>query len=244
VPVIPHIGHWRSVARPPDLPPGGLHLWKLHTGNGGAPPAPLWSLLSLGEFERAARLRFDHHRERFVRAHAGLRRILSGYLGSAPEAIGFRYGDAGKPRLEGETGLEFNLTTSGDLALVALSLGTPLGVDCEQVSDRGDMVAIADRMFTPEQTARIAAASPEERLRRFHLAWTALEAEVKANGCGLPGRDRPAARSTPRIRHCVPELGFIAAVACEHLPPVGDWVTMTLRTDPAIRHGSRPSFRL
>jgi len=175
------------------------------------------------------KLRFAHHRARYVRAQAGLRMILSGYLGVAPEAIGFRYGEAGKPFLEDTaSGLEFNLTNSGDLALVALSLGMPVGVDCEQIRDRGDMVAIAERMFSPEQAARIAAATPEDRLWKFHIAWTALEAEVKADGRGLLGRHRPTVQGTLRIEHCVPEPGFIAAVACERLPPVGEWVTMTL----------------
>jgi len=223
------IDHWYPVAHPSGLFPGGLHLWKIRTGYEGASLAQLWPLLSPRESERAAQLRFDHHRARYVRAQAGLRMILSGYLGIEPEAIGFQYARAGKPFLEEtSSGLEFNLTNSGDLALVALSLGMPVGVDCEQVRDRGDMVAIADRMFTPEQAARIASATPEDRLRQFHIAWTALEAEVKADGRGLLGCHRPAAQGALRIEHCVPEPGFIAAVARERLPPVGDWITMTL----------------
>jgi len=240
--VIPPIDHWHSVARPPALSSGGLHLWKLRTGCGGAPLTRLWPLLSQQESERADKLRFDHHRARYVRARAGLRMILSAYLRIEPGAIGLRYGKAGKPFLEDtSSGLEFNLTNSGDLALVALSVGTPIGVDCERIRDRGDMVAIADRMFTPEQAARIAAAPPEERLRQFHVTWTALEAEVKADGRGLLGRHRPAAQAAPRIGHCVPEPGFIAAVACERLPPVGDWVTLTLSADcyPIIRDQSK-----
>lgn len=228
MPIIPRIDHWRPVTHPPELSPAGLHLWKIRTGRRGAPIARLWPLLSPRESERAARLRFDRHREPYVRAHAGLRRILSGYLGIAPAAIGFRYGDAGKPVLEGASGLEFNLTTSGELALVALSLGTPVGVDCERIGDRGDILAIASRMFTPEQASRIAAAPPEDRLGQFHIAWTALEADVKADGCGLSGQDRPAARSTRRIEHCVPAPGFIAALARERLPPVEDWINLTL----------------
>jgi len=156
--------------------------------------------------------------------------ILSGYLGVAPEAIGFRYGGAGKPFLaDTSSGLEFNLTNSGDLALVALSLGMPVGVDCEQIRDRGDMIAIAERMFTPEQAARVAGASLEDRLRQFHVAWTALEAEVKADGCGLLGRHQQlVAQGALQIKHYVPEPGFIAAVARERLPLVEEWVTLTL----------------
>jgi len=236
--IIPPIDHWYSPARPPALSPGGLQLWKIRTGDGSAPLTRLWPLLSRRESERATELRFDHHRARYVRARAGLRMVLSAYLGVEPRAIGLQYGEAGKPFLEDtSSGLEFNLTNSGDLALVALSVGAPIGVDCEQICDRGDMVAIANKMFTPEQAARIAAATPEDQLRQFHVAWTALEAEVKADGRGLLGRHRPMAQAAPRIGHCVPEPGFIAAVAHERLPPVGAWVTLTLSADcyPVIR---------
>ncbi|WP_243725278.1 4'-phosphopantetheinyl transferase family protein [Candidatus Thiosymbion oneisti] len=229
---VPPVDYWHSAAHPPGLSPGGLHLWKICTGCEGAPLAQLWPLLSQRESERVAKLRFDRHRARYVRAQAGLRMILSGYLGVEPEAIGFQYGKAGKPLLEDTaSGLEFNLTNSGDLALVALSVGAPVGVDCEQIRDRGDMVAIAERMFTPEQAARIAAATPEDRLQQFHIAWTALEAQVKADGRGLLDRHQPAAQDALQIEHCVPEPGFIAAVARGRLPPVGEWVTMTLSAD-------------
>jgi len=207
-------------------------LWKIRAGCGGAPLARLWPLLSRRESKRAAKLRFDHHRARYIRARAGLRMILSTYLGIEPGAIGFQYGKAGKPFLEDtSSGLEFNLTNSGDLALVALSMGASIGVDCERIRDHGDVVAIADRMFTPEQAARIADATSEERLRQFHVAWTALEAEVKADGRGLLGRHRPAAQVALQIGHCAPEPGFITAVAHERLPPVGDWGTLTLSAD-------------
>ncbi len=230
--IIPPVDHWYPMVRPPPLFPDGLHLWKIRTEGEGVPPARLWPLLSPRESERATKLRFDHHRERYVRAQAGLRMILSGYIGLEPEAIGFQYAEAGKPFLEDtSSGLEFNLTNSGDLALVALSMGAPVGIDCERMRACEDVVAIADRMFTPEQASRIATAAPQDRLRQFYIAWTALEAAVKVDGRGLPGRNQPAAQDTLQIEHCVPEPGFIAAVARERLPPVGEWVTMTLSAD-------------
>ncbi|MCG6863129.1 MAG: 4'-phosphopantetheinyl transferase superfamily protein [Chromatiaceae bacterium] len=224
---IPAIRHWHPAPYPPDLLPGGLHLWRVRTGPEGAPLDQLWPLLSPREVDRARRFRFDRHRERFIRAGAGLRRILSGYLEVAPQAIPFEYAAAGKPRLTGGfEGLDFNLTTSGDLALVALSANQPVGVDCERIRDCGDAVAIARRMFTSRQAADIAAAAAEDRLEQFYIAWTALEAEVKADGRGLLGPRNPAARKTLQIRHCVPEPGFIAAVARKRLPPVEEWVTL------------------
>jgi 4'-phosphopantetheinyl transferase len=227
--VIPKIRHWRPVRNPPPLPPDGLHLWRINTGPNGAPLAKLWSLLSPRESERAARLLFDNHRACYVRAHAGLRAILAGYVGIDPRAIELRYADAGRPYLANTvSGLDFNLTTTGDLALVALSSGEPIGVDCEQLRDRRSLIAIAARMISPEVASRIAAAPEKEQSERFHVAWTALEAEVKVDGRGLAGRTQTAAESSIQIKHCMPAPGFIAAVARKDLPPVENWFTLEL----------------
>jgi 4'-phosphopantetheinyl transferase len=226
---IPTIRHWRPVRHPPPLPPEGLHLWRINTGPDGAPLAKLWSLLSPGESERAARLVFDKHRERYVRAHAGLRAILAGYVGIDPRAIELRYADAGRPYLANiRPDLDFNLTTTGDLALLALSSGEPIGVDCEQLRDRRSLIAIAARMFTREEASRIADAPEKEQSEQFHVAWTALEAEVKLDGRGLVGRKQPAVQSSIQIKHCMPAPGFMAAVARKDLPPVENWITLEL----------------
>jgi 4'-phosphopantetheinyl transferase len=226
---IPTIEHWHPSKEPPPLPPGALHLWRIPTGNRGAPLAGLWSLLSRRESKRAGKLRLDLHRARYVRAQAGLRAILSRYINIAPPHIDFKYGKHGKPQLaNGDDSLELNLTTSGDLALVAICAGEPVGVDCEQVRERRDAAAIARKMFTTEAASAISAAEAHERLALFHLAWTALEANVKADGRGLCHRAEAPAQGMLDIGHCVPEHGFIAAVARRDLPPVVDWKTLEL----------------
>jgi 4'-phosphopantetheinyl transferase len=226
---IPEIQHWHPLANPPTLRPGGLHLWRIRTGNDGMPLEDLRSLLSRRESERAGRLRHSHHRARYVRAQAGLRSILSSYINIIPQAIVFTYGSAGKPLLESTVSdLEFNLTTSGDLALAAISYGQPVGVDCEQVRERNDVVAIARKMFTPGEATQIAGLAQQERLLQFHLSWTALEAGVKADGRGLFRHKDPLAQGELEFGHCVPEPGYIAAVARKDLPALEEWVTLEL----------------
>jgi 4'-phosphopantetheinyl transferase len=223
------IERWRPVTGPPSLPPAGLHLWRIRTGEEGASLSDLWTILSPREVEHANRLRFSLHRERYVRAHAGLRIILSKYINLHPRDIVFKYGIAGKPLLhKGALGVDFNMTTSDDLALVAVSGGESVGVDCELVRERVDIIGIAKRMFSAEETSRIATAPPEDRLERFHVAWTALEARVKADGSGLFRRTEPKARRALEIAHCVPEYGFIAAVARRRMPPMDEWMALEL----------------
>lgn len=191
-----------------------------------------WASLSPSERQRADRLRLNRHRIRYVRAHASLRRILGLYLNKEPSAIDFAIGSSGKPKLaDAQSGLEFNLTTSGDLALVAVSLGYPVGVDCERIREQRDLIAISRRMFEAGEAERIAGTPGGERATRFFRSWTALEAGVKADGRGLARRKEVSPLGPLRIAHCVPEPGFLAAVAREKLPAVSDWATLELDAD-------------
>ncbi len=192
-------------------------------------------LALLGERQRARASRMTHatYRARYIRSQAGLRRILALYLDSLPHALVFRHGSAGKPGLDGAQrhpsglALEFNLTTTEDLALVGVALGSELGVDCEWIRPRRDLEGVARRMFDPVQADSLAALSPEDRLPAFYRAWTALEADAKSDGRGLFRPRAPGARP-PQVQHCVPAPGYIAAVASKRLPPVESWRTLEL----------------
>ncbi len=223
---------WQNMHDAPDLCPGALHLWRIRIGDDGADPDRCVALLGERQRARAQKMRLDAVRERYIRAQAGLRLILARYLHTPPQAIDFGYGPAGKPSLHGALHtLSFNLSTSGDLALVGLSAGSgpesELGVDCEWIRPRMDHQAIAARMFAPERAQELAATPEPERLSAFYRAWTALEADAKADGRGL-FRPRPPGTCRPMIAHCIPEPGYVAAVARVNLPLVSDWLTFDL----------------
>lgn len=217
---------WPPPGSAPRLRRNDLHLWKIPCGTGGIAACDLWPILSRRERDKATRLRAERQRTRFVRAHAGLRLILAEYSDIAPREIAFSRGNAGKPGIAG--GLEFNLTTSADLALVAVCLGQPVGIDCEFIRPHSDLNAIARRMFTTNHAERVAAAPESDRLVIFTCAWTALEASVKADGRGLFRSRKVPPMPELDITHCVPERGYIAAVARADLPPVSEWTTLTL----------------
>lgn len=222
---------WDPVRAAPPLSRDGLHLWSIDLGSGGGDADRLWQTLSPDERFRADRLSISERREAHIRAHARLREILALYLKTNPQALVFTIGETGKPALDGEVPhLHFNLTTSADLALLGIS-HTPLGVDCERLDQRRDLVAIARRMFPCPAADAVAAAQGAERVDHFYRAWTALEAEVKADGRGLGRRISAPDSSPPLIRHCIPRPGFIAAVARTALPPVRDWQAFCL-ADP------------
>jgi 4'-phosphopantetheinyl transferase len=219
---------WRETADAPELAEHGLHLWRipLEGGEGSLDPGAL-KILSQRQRERYRRLRGEHLQQRYLRAQVGCRLILAAYLDMAPADIALRYGAAGKPELaQPGTRLHFNLTTTGDLALLALSDGLPVGVDCELERPRADLHGIARRMFDAEAVRTLNNASPEAAARLFYLHWTALEARVKADGRGL-SRRRDADPAGLAVGHAL--AGYangaraICAVARSRLPPESHW---------------------
>lgn len=162
-------------------PAAELHLWQAHLDEPGWPSA---GALPAAEAERAAAILPARSRRRWAASRWALRGVLARYLGEEPTAIELREGEHGKPRLAlPDGGLRFNLSHSGDLALVAVSATLEVGVDVERIG------------------ARPAA---------FYAEWTRSEAVAKCHGSGLgaPLPDAPVA-----VLEIESEPGYAAAVA-------------------------------
>lgn len=156
--------------------------------------------LAAAELERAARFAFEHDRRRFAAARLGLRRILGAILGVAPAALVIDAAPLQRPRLAGAAGLDFNLSHSGRLALLAVARAAPLGVDVEEWRSVPDAVALAGRLFTRGERAALAA-DPRDA---FLTCWTRKEAVLKSTGLGLSVEPRTVevgATPEPRELH-------------------------------------------
>lgn len=223
-------------------------VWRIPLDPTSPPAATEVARLSGEERARAARFRFDRDRHRWLGAHVAMRRILAGHLGVAPEAIRYALGPRGKPALAEprDTTLAFNLSDSDDQALLALTQGTPLGVDLEHVRPLDDLDGVARSHFAPEERRALFALPEAERLDGFYRLWTRKEAFIKAVGTGLGfGLERFAVTLEPvrpRLLHvdgdtaaadrwCIVDIAiegpFIGALAIER-PAVElhrrDWV--------------------
>jgi 4'-phosphopantetheinyl transferase len=156
----------------------------------GVIPDELDRTLSGDERERADRFRAADDRRRFIIARGTLRVILSRYLARAPEDLRFRYGDHGKPALEGEgsgNDVRFNLAHSEGVAVYAVTRGQEVGVDVERVRSMHDLETVAERFFTPCEWFALRRLPPRERDVAFFSCWTLKEAVLKAVGSGLTG---------------------------------------------------------
>jgi 4'-phosphopantetheinyl transferase len=117
-----------------------------------------------------------------------MRRILSRYLSAQPRELEFVYGPKGKPELSAVQNpdcVRFNLSHSGNLALLAVAKRQELGVDVEFVKTDFGGMEIAERFFSANEVRTLFALDAAERNAAFFACWTRKEAFIKAIGEGL-----------------------------------------------------------
>jgi 4'-phosphopantetheinyl transferase len=172
-------------------------------------------VLSDAERKRAARLRSESDRRRYIVAHSTLRELLAARSGLPLESLSIEPGKAGKPMLAGST-LEFGLSRSGELAVYAFARGRAVGIDVEAVRPFAAADAVAERTFPRRELRAYAALARHDRPPGFFRGWTRTEALAKALGGGLslPLESLDAALECGWVvRSFAPAPGFIGAVA-------------------------------
>lgn len=182
---------WRSAS--PErvaLSSNHVHLWKVRLNYAGPGLQFLEQSLASDEQARAERFHFERDRRRFIAARGQMRMILASYVGVSARALILSYGAHGKPFLRQPfkaEALKFNLSHSGELALLAVTRDRDIGVDLEEVHLLDDDESIAERFFSPRENAALRTVPQPKRLEAFFSCWTLKEAYVKAIGDGLGG---------------------------------------------------------
>jgi 4'-phosphopantetheinyl transferase len=146
----------------------------------------LTGMLSAEERAVAAGFDSEERRRAYITAHALLRAILGRIAGVAPNEIVFRYGRRGKPEIVSPTqDLQFNMSHSRDVVLVAVTHGRRVGVDIEHIDEPGDVRRIAARFLSPRDRDAIDQLPAERQRAAFLRCWTRKEAYMKARGDGI-----------------------------------------------------------
>ena len=176
-----------SWTTPPDslgLESHPVDVWRLSLDLLADSVKSFESTLSADETERAARFHFEVDKNRFIVAHGVLRNILGRYLHCDPAELTFHLNQYGKPALVDST-LEFNLSHSGDLALIAVTQRRKIGVDVERIRQGISSHVIARQYFSKSEIAELQSLPLEQRETAFFTCWTRKEAYIKAHGLGL-----------------------------------------------------------
>lgn len=185
-------GAWLPApADPPALGEDEVHVWRLPLAPPPAVLAPLARTLRDDERERAARFLFERDRTAYTATRGALRTLLGAYLGHRPEELALGYGDKGKPYLAappataGAAPLCFNVSHSGELALLAFVRGRDVGVDLERRRDLRDLLSLAQSVFSPNEYEALCRLPPHEHAAAFFACWSRKEAFIKATGEGV-----------------------------------------------------------
>ena len=198
----------RSVLQLPFLGVRTVEVWQAGLAQPPELVRGLESTLSDGERERAARLASA---ERWIVARAALRIVLAGHLGAHPSDVELGAGAHGKPELPGSV-VRFNLSHSGDVALIALTTGAEVGIDVERTSRRSTAV---ERTLTDGERALL-----DGRDRHIELlrVWCRKEALAKAGGGGLGWAPETFDTTAPgdfELSDLVLEEGYVGALAVQ-----------------------------
>jgi len=146
-------------------------------------------MLNETEQLRWQRFKYPQDRDRFLLVRALVRSVLGTCLDIPPAQVRFRANAWGKPELDtgvhDGSSLQFNLSHTRGLAVLALAEGVPLGVDVEDLHRRVEWLALAQRYFARDEVADLQALPPAAQRGHFFSLWTLKEAYVKALGLGL-----------------------------------------------------------
>ncbi len=180
------ISRWQSPPQNLQLSAGQVDLWRYSLDTDFENDRALGKDLSADEISRADKLKIPEKRRQFIVARAGLRKILASYLKVRAAEITFSYDEKGKPALaENISRLDFNLSHSGTLALLAVSQSGAVGVDVENIDDTADFYPVAERYLNQQELAELAAVQGRRQRRTFYRLWTRKESLLKMLGVGL-----------------------------------------------------------
>lgn len=146
-------------------------------------------LLMPDEIAQARRFHFEADQRRHWVTRALLRCTLSRYADVDSRAWRFEHNDHGRPRISDAQALpvplDFNISHTKRLVVVAVSARDGLGVDTEDLARRKSLLHLADHSFTEAERVALKALPLPEQHARFFEHWTLKESYIKARGLGL-----------------------------------------------------------
>ena len=164
-----------------------LHLWCAYPDDllaEGAAEA-CSALLGEDERERVSRFRFERHKRESLATRALMRTALSCYRPLPARAWQFKLNEHGKPAVQPECGLRFNLSNSLGLVVCLVAEGAEVGVDVEPVERAESILKLAPKVFSEAEQAQLESLEGAAKLDRALSLWTLKEAYIKARGLGL-----------------------------------------------------------
>lgn len=181
----------------PPLPaPDECHVWTATAEQLESVHEHLLALLDPAERTRSGRYRRPLPQLMFVASRAAQRILAGRYLGRDPAGVTIdrrcqHCGDDGhgRPRVAGtdaeRNGLDFSVTHTGQLLLVAHVSRGAVGVDAERVDRQSDTAGLARSVLAAAEAELVSAAPEARRGEAFCRLWVRKEAALKLTGHGI-----------------------------------------------------------
>jgi 4'-phosphopantetheinyl transferase len=178
---------WNEFDGDYSLPQDEIHVWRFDLNLAASDRERLRRIISREERERADRFHFEADQRRSIIGRGCLRLLLGEILHLPADGLQFEYDEFGKPRLMPVKGplLQFNVTHSGELILIAITIGRAVGIDVERIRTDFDVDEIATRFFSANERKVLASLDGRAKSEAFFACWTRKEAYLKARGVGL-----------------------------------------------------------
>lgn len=179
---------WQRPKTAIELAENEVHVWRAALDVSHDTLSLFQALLTLEEYVKAQRFHFEKDRRAWMVAHGLLRMLLSVYTQRNPREISFQLNAYGKPALDvapDQSSLQFNLSHSQHLALLAFTRARRVGVDVEYMRSNIAYSELAQHSFSPSEQATLNALPLSQQRQAFFNGWTGKEAYIKGRGLGL-----------------------------------------------------------
>jgi 4'-phosphopantetheinyl transferase len=147
-----------------------------------------FSYLTKDECERANKLKIEEKKKQFVITRGALRKVLSTALEIPAQDVSFLYSEQNKPYIKEQydnQSIEFNISHSGNYALIAINLACKIGVDIEKINKKTDFLSLSKRFFSEAENNELLKLDIDKQLDAFYRIWVMKESFIKANGKGV-----------------------------------------------------------
>jgi len=171
-----------------ELSDSEIHIWVNYLNVHEARIKHLYPLLSDAEKERSERFKFYKHRKAFIASHGFMHTVLAYYINTTAAEIEFSHGEFGKPSLidnQNPYNIQFNLSHSNNIAMLAICRQHSVGVDVEYAERKTDWEGISKRFFTKNEQDLLFSLDKDSQKNAFFQIWTRKEAHMKVTAKGL-----------------------------------------------------------
>lgn len=140
------------------------------------------AFLDATEQQKLQKITVAEKRHAFIACRFVTKQLIGEFFGLDPLSLNFHYTERGKPYVN-IPGVEFNISHSGDFALIGVSR-FKIGVDIEKTNPNRNFKGLAEIVLSEDEKAWV---FEKDTMQRFYQLWTLKEARLKCDGEGLAG---------------------------------------------------------